>query len=32
MDKFRAWTYPLETLPEEIISKDRLRTNVMLYC
>ncbi|MEU4191321.1 epoxide hydrolase family protein [Kribbella sp. NPDC026611] len=31
MDKFRAWTYPAETLPEEIISKDRILTNVMLY-
>jgi len=31
MDKFRAWTYPMETLPEEIIGKDRLLTNVMLY-
>jgi pimeloyl-ACP methyl ester carboxylesterase len=31
MDKFRAWTYPAETLPEFIISKDRLLTNVMMY-
>ena len=31
MDKFRAWTYPLETLPEAIISKDRLLTNAMIY-
>ncbi|MEU4290214.1 epoxide hydrolase family protein [Kribbella sp. NPDC026596] len=31
MDKFRAWTYPLETLPEAIISRDRLLTNVMIY-
>jgi pimeloyl-ACP methyl ester carboxylesterase len=31
MDKFRSWTYPAETLPEAIISKDRLLTNVMLY-
>ncbi|MFI7065955.1 epoxide hydrolase family protein [Kribbella sp. NPDC050124] len=31
MDKFRAWTYPMDTLPEEIISKDRLLTNVMIY-
>ena len=31
MDKFRAWTHPMETLPEAIISKDRLLTNVMLY-
>ncbi|MEU4603941.1 epoxide hydrolase family protein [Kribbella sp. NPDC023972] len=31
MDKFRAWTHPATTLPEEIISRDRLLTNVMLY-
>jgi pimeloyl-ACP methyl ester carboxylesterase len=31
MDKFREWTHPLETLPEEIIDRDRLLTNVMLY-
>ena len=31
MDKFRAWTHPAETLPENIIGKDRLLTNVMLY-
>ena len=31
MDKFRAWTYPLETLPEALISRDRLLTNVMIY-
>ena len=31
MDKFRAWTHPAETLPEDIISIDRLLTNVMLY-
>jgi pimeloyl-ACP methyl ester carboxylesterase len=31
MDKFRAWTHPAETLPEAIISKDRLLTNVMIY-
>lgn len=31
MDKFRAWTHPTETLPEEIIDRDRLLTNVMLY-
>jgi pimeloyl-ACP methyl ester carboxylesterase len=31
MDKFRAWTYPADVLPEQIISKDRLLTNVMLY-
>lgn len=31
MDKFKAWTYPAETLPEAVISKDRLLTNVMMY-
>ena len=31
MDKFKAWTYPAGTLPEAIISKDRLLTNVMMY-
>jgi epoxide hydrolase len=31
MDKFKAWTWPGESLPEAIISKDRLLTNVMMY-
>ncbi|TCC56373.1 epoxide hydrolase [Kribbella pittospori] len=31
MDKFRAWTHPMETLPDAIISRDRLLTNVMFY-
>ncbi|MDT0331568.1 epoxide hydrolase family protein [Nocardiopsis lambiniae] len=31
MDKFREWTHPRPTLPEEIIDRDRLLTNVMLY-
>ncbi|MFF1821660.1 epoxide hydrolase family protein [Kribbella sp. NPDC058245] len=31
LDKFRAWTHPADTLPDEIIGKDRLLTNVMLY-
>ncbi|WP_202865745.1 hypothetical protein [Kribbella turkmenica] len=31
MDKFRAWTYPAETLPEELIGRDRLLTNAMIY-
>lgn len=31
MDKFREWTYPRETVPDEIISRDRLLTNVMVY-
>ena len=31
IDKFRQWTYPRETLPDRIIDRDRLLTNVMLY-
>jgi pimeloyl-ACP methyl ester carboxylesterase len=31
MDKFKAWTWPGPALPEAIISKDRLLTNVMMY-
>jgi epoxide hydrolase len=31
MDKFREWTYPREALPDSIISRDRLLTNVMMY-
>jgi epoxide hydrolase len=31
MDKFREWTYPRETLPDKIIDRDRLLTNVMFY-
>jgi pimeloyl-ACP methyl ester carboxylesterase len=31
MDKFRDWTYPREALPDSIISRDRLLTNVMMY-
>ncbi|MFG1908575.1 epoxide hydrolase family protein [Kribbella sp. NPDC048928] len=31
MDKFKAWTWPSAELPEAIISKDRLLTNVMMY-
>jgi pimeloyl-ACP methyl ester carboxylesterase len=31
MDKFREWTYPREILPEKIIDRDRLLTNVMIY-
>jgi pimeloyl-ACP methyl ester carboxylesterase len=31
MDKFRAWTHPMETLPDAIISRDRLLDNVMIY-
>lgn len=31
MEKFREWSYPPESLPEQIFSRDRLLTNVMLY-
>ena len=31
MDKFREWTHPRATSPEEIIDRDRLLTNAMLY-
>ncbi len=31
MDKFREWTYPRHVLPDEIVDRDRLLTNVMLY-
>jgi pimeloyl-ACP methyl ester carboxylesterase len=31
MDKFKAWTFPEDSLPEAVIGKDRLLTNVMLY-
>ncbi len=31
MDKFREWTHPRDVLPDRIISRDRLLTNVMLY-
>jgi pimeloyl-ACP methyl ester carboxylesterase len=31
MDKFREWTYPREALPDSMISRDRLLTNVMMY-
>jgi pimeloyl-ACP methyl ester carboxylesterase len=31
MDRFREWTHPRHTLPDEIIDRDRLLTNVMLY-
>ncbi|GAB2597612.1 epoxide hydrolase family protein [Kribbella endophytica] len=31
MDKFREWTHPRATLPDEIISRDKLLTNVMIY-
>ncbi len=31
MDKFREWTHPRATLPDAIIDRDRLLTNVMIY-
>jgi pimeloyl-ACP methyl ester carboxylesterase len=31
MDKFREWTHPRHVLPDEILDRDRLLTNVMLY-
>jgi len=31
MDKFREWTHPRTTLPDEVIDRDRLLTNVMIY-
>ncbi len=31
VDKFREWTHPQDTLPDNVIGRDRLLTNVMLY-
>ncbi|WP_370010728.1 epoxide hydrolase family protein [Nocardia cyriacigeorgica] len=31
MDKFREWTHPRTVDPDQIIDRDRLLTNVMLY-
>jgi pimeloyl-ACP methyl ester carboxylesterase len=31
MDKFRAWTHPPTALPDQVIDRDRLLTNVMVY-
>ena len=31
MDKFRDWTHPPAALPEQVIDRDRLLTNVMVY-
>ncbi|MFD6354464.1 epoxide hydrolase family protein [Nocardia tengchongensis] len=31
MDKFREWTHPRNAVPDKIIDRDRLLTNVMLY-
>ncbi len=31
IDKFREWTHPRHALPDEVLGRDRLLTNVMLY-
>jgi len=31
MDKFREWTHPRSALPEQVIDRDWLLTNVMMY-
>lgn len=31
LDKFRAWTWPLETTPEEILGRDWILANASLY-
>lgn len=31
IDKFREWTHPRQALPDEVLDRDRLLTNVMLY-
>lgn len=31
IDKFREWTHPRTALPDEVIDRDRLLTNVMIY-
>lgn len=31
MEKFKAWTFPADALPDEVVDRDRLLTNVMLY-
>ncbi|MEV4312527.1 epoxide hydrolase family protein [Actinocrispum sp. NPDC049592] len=31
MDKFREWTHPRQTPPDEILDRDWLLTNVMIY-
>jgi epoxide hydrolase len=30
IEKFKEWTHPVETLPDQIIDRDRLHTNVMI--
>ena len=31
VDKFRAWTHPQDSLPDAIVDRDRLLTNIMIY-
>ena len=31
VDKFREWTHPRSALPDEVVGRDRLLTNVVLY-
>ncbi|MFC7449235.1 epoxide hydrolase family protein [Rhodococcus daqingensis] len=31
LDKFREWTHPRKALPDEVIDRDRLLTNAMIY-
>jgi epoxide hydrolase len=31
IEKFKEWTHPVETLPDQVIDRDRILTNVMLY-
>ncbi|MGI9157496.1 MAG: epoxide hydrolase [Marmoricola sp.] len=31
IDKFREWTHPRHALPDKILNRDRLLTNVMIY-
>ncbi|MBX9246843.1 epoxide hydrolase [Actinotalea ferrariae] len=31
VDKFREWTYPRTALPDDVVGRDRLLTNVMIY-
>jgi len=31
IEKFKEWTHPVDALPHEVIDRDRLLTNVMLY-
>lgn len=31
IEKFKEWTHPVETLPDQVIDRDRLLTNVTIY-